>query len=91
MQEPETASVWMKLANWYDRRLVKKLDRAAVGSERVTGGKGVTRHLYESHGWVQVRVAYHPGSKSNIYTFRKVRQADPAEVAELHRRLGYER
>ncbi len=70
---------------------MRRLDQAAIGSERVTGAKGVTRHLYEIHGWGQVGVAYHPGSKSNIYTVRKARQADPADVAELHRRLGLER
>jgi hypothetical protein len=95
--EPETANMWLKLANWIDRRVVKKLDQAAIGSERVFGdgrtfprSGAETRRLYEIHGWVQVSVAYHPASKSNIYTFRRVRQADPAEVAKLHQRLGYE-
>ncbi len=89
--------MWLKLANWIDRRLVKKLDQAAIGSERVfaDGSKfprsgAETRHLYEIHGWVQASVAYRPASKSNVYTFRRVRRADPAEVAKLHRRLGYE-
>jgi hypothetical protein len=97
LTEPENASMWLKLANRIDRRLVKKLDQAAIGSERVFGdgrnslrSGAETRHLYEIHGWVQVSVAYHPASKSNIYTYRKVRKADPADVAELHRRLGYE-
>ncbi len=97
MTEPETGNMWLKLANRIDRRLVKKLDQAAIGSERVfSDGRAFprsgaeTRRLYEIHGWVQAQVAYHPLSKSNVYTYRKVRKADPADVAKLHRRLGYE-
>jgi hypothetical protein len=89
--------MWLKLANWIDRRLVKKLDQAAIGSERVFGdgrtfprSGAETKQLYEIHGWGQVSVVYSPASKSNIYTYRKVRKADPADVAQLHRRLGYE-
>ena len=90
--------MWLKLANWIDRRLVKKLDQAAIGSERVfadgagpsRGSGAETRRLYEIHGWEQVSVAYRPASKSNVYTYRRVRRADPADVARLHRRLGYE-
>ena len=98
MQEPKKADLWTRLANRMDRRLVKTLDRATIGSERVfidgpnSSRSGFeTMRLYEMHGWVQVgNVTYHPGSKSNGFTYRKVRQADPAEVAELHRNLGYQ-
>jgi hypothetical protein len=78
-----------KIASWLDRRQEKALDKAPVGTERLVGPLG-SRYLYGPHGWEDVGVVEVRASGGTHYAirYRKVRDADPVAVAELHRRLG---
>jgi len=80
-----------RFATWMDRRQEKALDKAGIGSERLVGKWG-SDYLYAPHGWEPVGTVRVQSSVGIELTtrYRKVRQADPVAVAELHKRLGVE-